>query len=66
MNKCNKNIDALINSLITEVMNKEGVNDVKIDIIKEEIRNNNYQINSKNIAKRIQELSPSYEEEITA
>lgn len=66
MNKYNKNIDALINSLITEVMNKEDVNDIKIDIIKEEIRNNNYQINSKNIAKRIQELSSSYEEEITA
>lgn len=66
MSKCNKNIDKLINPLINEILNKEEADNVKLEIIKEEIRNNSYKINSKNIAHKIQELSPILEEEVTA
>lgn len=65
MSKSNKNIDKLISPLITEILNSEELDNVKIDIIKEEIKNNSYSVNPDNIANKILELSLNSEEELT-
>lgn len=65
MSKSNKNIDKLINPLIAEILNSEELDHVKIEIIKEEIKNNSYSVSPDNIANKILELSLSSEEELT-
>lgn len=65
MSKCNKNINKLITPLITEILNRDELDNVKIDIIKEEIKNNTYSVNQDNIAHKILELALQSEEELT-
>ncbi len=65
MSKYNDNIKDIITPLISELMKKPDLDKVKTDIIKEEIKNNSYHINTVNIAKKILKLSEKSVQEIT-
>jgi len=66
MNKDNKNNTKTIVPLIYELTNSPTFDKIKVDIIKEAIKNNEYHINSKNIAKQFLEFSREYLQELDA
>ncbi len=66
MNKDNKNNPKTIVPLIYELTNSPTFDKIKVDIIKEAIKNNEYHINSKNIAKQFLEFSREYLQELDA
>jgi anti-sigma28 factor (negative regulator of flagellin synthesis) len=66
MNKDNKNNTKTIVPLIYELTNSPTFDKIKVDIIKEAIKNNEYHINSKNIAKQFLEFSSEYLQELDA
>lgn len=64
MNKHDKKLNNLITPLISEILNANEMNQIKISLIKEEIKNNSYQINPTNIANKIIKLSADIVEEL--
>jgi hypothetical protein len=66
MSKQNSNINDLLTPLITELLQKDELDNIKTEIIKEEIKTNKYQINHKNIAIKMLELTKTQEEETMA
>lgn len=57
MNKHNENNIKSNIPLVYELTNNPILDNIKIDIIKEAIKNNDYNINSKNIANKLLEFS---------
>lgn len=66
MNKDNKNNIKTIVPLIYELTNSPTLDKIKVDIIKEAIKNHTYNINSKNIAKQFLEFSKEHMQELDA
>lgn len=65
MNKHNENNIKTMVPLIYEITNSPTLDTIKIEIIKEAIKNRAYHINSKTIAKKILEFShESLQEEV--
>lgn len=64
MTKYNENIINSTNNLLFEIMKFSAIDKVKVEIIKEEIKNNSYMINSKNISHKILELAKVTEEDV--
>lgn len=66
MSKQNSNINDLLNSLTTNLLQEDALDTIKTQIIKEELKNNTYKINNLNIANKMLEFSIKHETEVTA